>query len=128
MAYQKPDNKKKGSGTGGRKGKKSDKRLAQMGSQPLHPVVSSKDVRKKSRVRGGNVKVQMKKISYINVVSEGKTTKAKIVKVLESNNRDYIRANIVTKGALVETDKFPKVKITNRPTQDGVTNGVVVIN
>jgi len=126
MAYHKPDNVKKRTGTGGRKGKKSDKRRSQMGSQPLHPVVSEKDTRKKSKVRGGNIKIQMKKIFHINVVAEDKTIKVKVIGVLESNNSDYVRANIITKGALVQTDKYPRVKITNRPTQDGVANGIVV--
>ena len=126
MVYHKPHNTTKRTGTGGKKGRKSDKRLSQVGSQPLHPSVSDKDVRKKQRVRGGRTKIRLKKSVSINVVSDGKTVKVKVLSVLESENKDYVRANILTKGAIVQTDKFPKVKITSRPSQHGVLNGVVV--
>jgi small subunit ribosomal protein S8e len=48
-----------------------------------------------------------------------------IVKVLESHNPEYVRMNIITRGAVVETS-LGKVKITNRVGQDGFVNGVLV--
>ena len=38
------------------------------------------------------------------------------------DNRHYARQNIVTKGAVVDTE-IGKVKVTNRVGQDGVVNG-----
>ncbi|MCK4550975.1 MAG: 30S ribosomal protein S8e, partial [Candidatus Aenigmarchaeota archaeon] len=46
--------------------------------------------------------------------------------VLENKaNPHFIRQKLLTKGAVVKTDAG-KVKITSRPAQDGVVNGVVV--
>ena len=48
-----------------------------------------------------------------------KTSKVKIVRVLENKaNRSYARRNIITKGAIVETDQGEAI-VTNRPGQDG---------
>ncbi len=62
---------------------------------------------------------------YVNVSKEGKTEKVKIIRVIESNNADLTRQSIITKGSIVETEKG-KVKITSRPGQDGVLNGIFV--
>ena len=40
-------------------------------------------------------------------------------------NPNYIRRNILTKGAVVDTDKG-HVKITSRPGHDGILNGVAL--
>ena len=62
----------------------------------------------------------------INVVlKDGKMKKVAIKRVVESYNTEYIRMNIITKGAVVETE-VGKVKVTNRVGQDGVVNGVLV--
>jgi small subunit ribosomal protein S8e len=46
--------------------------------------------------------------------------------VLETpSNRFLARQNIITKGTIVETE-LGKVKITNRPTQEGIVNGILV--
>ncbi|MBW3022802.1 30S ribosomal protein S8e, partial [Candidatus Woesearchaeota archaeon] len=53
-------------------------------------------------------------------------TKAKIKTVADSPaNKHYVRRNIITKGAIVETDKG-KAKITSRPGQDGTVNAVLI--
>ena len=41
------------------------------------------------------------------------------------SNRFFARQNILTKGTIVETNKG-KARITNRPTQEGVVNGILV--
>ena len=52
--------------------------------------------------------------------------KAKIKNVLETpSNRFLARQNVLTKGTIVDTD-LGKVKITNRPTQEGVVNGILL--
>ncbi|MBN2478139.1 30S ribosomal protein S8e [Candidatus Micrarchaeota archaeon] len=125
--YTKPSKKKVSRGTGGRRGGKyRDKKLSHLGRSPANSKVADKDKREKLRCRGATSKIRLKKSAFVNVVAqEGKTVKAKIIKVLESHNPEFIRQNIVTKGAVLETDKG-KVKVTNRVGQDGIVNGVLV--
>ena len=55
-----------------------------------------------------------------------KSSKAKINTVVDNPaNRNFIRANILTKGTVVDTDKG-KARITNRPGQEGTVNGVLI--
>ena len=52
--------------------------------------------------------------------------KTEIKNVLETpSNRFLARQNIITKGTIVETS-LGKVKITNRPTQEGNINGILI--
>ena len=58
--------------------------------------------------------------------SNGKTSTGKILTVLENeSDPNYVRRNILVKGAVIETDKG-NVKITSRPGKDGVINGVLI--
>ena len=55
-----------------------------------------------------------------------KFKKAAIKNVIEnSSNRHYARANIMTKGAVIETE-LGKAKITSRPGQEGVINATLI--
>ena len=123
--YHKPHNKKVRTGTGGRKGKFRDKKLAHVGGVFVATKVSDKDVRTKKRRRGGTSSMRLKKAAYINVSSKDGSKKAKILRVIESPNPEFIRMNIITKGAILETE-MGKVKVTNRVGQDGIINGVAV--
>jgi small subunit ribosomal protein S8e len=82
--------------------------------------------RKFKKTLGGNKKSFLLKTDSVNI-QKGKTmTKAKIKTVLETpSNRFLARQNIITKGAIVETD-LGKVKITNRPTQEAILNGILI--
>ena len=72
------------------------------------------------------VRVMAENRVSINDTKSGKTTLGKIVSVIENeSNPNYVRRNILVKGALIETDKGV-VKITSRPGKDGVINGVKV--
>ena len=82
--------------------------------------------RKSKRVMGGNKKTFLLKAKFVNVKDKNKTKKVEIKNVLETpSNRFLARQNILTKGTIVETE-LGKVKITNRVTQEGVVNGVLV--
>ncbi|MEK6895641.1 MAG: 30S ribosomal protein S8e [Nanoarchaeota archaeon] len=85
------------------------------------------DKRKNYRTMGGNQKIKMLRAKTINVkVSEKQIKKAEIQNVLETpSNRFLARQNILTKGTIVLTN-LGKVRITNRPTQDGVLNGTII--
>ncbi|MEK6916797.1 MAG: 30S ribosomal protein S8e, partial [Nanoarchaeota archaeon] len=80
------------------------------------------------RVRGGNTKIRLLRTNVANVYNPKtkKYTKAKIAQVVENpGNRHYVRANVMTKGAIIKTD-IGNAKITSRPGQDGVINAVLV--
>ena len=40
-------------------------------------------------------------------------------------NKDFVRMNILTKGAIIETD-LGKAKITSRPGQSGSINAILI--
>ncbi len=78
------------------------------------------------RVRGGGFKLRLKAAEYVNLAeAAGKVTKAKIL-VVKNNpaSRDYQRRGVITKGAILETDKG-LAKVVSRPGQDGVVNAVL---
>jgi len=85
-----------------------------------------KENRKTKRVMGGNKKTYLLNSKQINVKAKGKIQKVEIKNVLETpSNRFLARQNILTKGTVIET-KLGKAKITNRPTQEGLVNGILV--
>ena len=89
-------------------------------------VKLGEDKRKTVKTRGGNIKTFLLRGKMINVKQKDKNKKTEIKNVLETpSNRFLARQNILTKGTIVETD-IGKVKITNRPTQEGVIYGVLV--
>lgn len=80
------------------------------------------------RTRGSHQKVKLLATNSINVMDQktGKAKKATIKTVTENPaNIHYVRRNIITKGAVVDTD-LGQVKITSRPGQSGTLSGVLV--
>jgi small subunit ribosomal protein S8e len=124
--YHKPL-KTKTTGTGARKKPNKDPILAHYGNPPLYTKIAEKEVRTKHRGRGKNIKIKLKKATYINLKDkDGKIKRVKIKKVLEAkDNRHFVRQNILTKGCIIETE-IGKAKITNRVGQDGVVNGILI--
>lgn len=123
--YHEPSRKKVSAGTGGRKRKFRDKKLAHMGGGFTATKVNAEEDRYLKRGRGGTTKVKARRAGFVNVLMEGKTRKAKILSVVESHNPQYARQNIITKGAVLNTE-VGKVRVTNRVGQDGVVNGILV--
>ena len=80
------------------------------------------------RTKGGNEKIRLANEKNINVV-DPKTNNiqvAEIMTVVENTaNTHFVRRNIITKGAVVDTS-LGKVKVTSRPGQHGMINGVLV--
>ncbi len=111
--------------SGGKYKKQRKKKLYELPGQK-RIVKLGEEKRKFKRVRGGNSKVFMLKAKYVNVPVNKKIQKLEIKNVLETpSNRFLARQNIITKGTIVETEAG-KVKITNRPSQEGTVNGVLV--
>ena len=80
------------------------------------------------RTKGASQKVKLLATDTINVMDQktGKAKKATIKTVTENPaNIHYVRRNILTKGAVVDTD-MGKVKVTSRPGQSGTLSGVLV--
>jgi small subunit ribosomal protein S8e len=124
--YHKPI-KTKTTGTGAKKKKAKDNILAHYGNPPINTKVGEKDIRVVYVGRGRNKKVKIKLAAYANVKDkEGKIKKVKIKRVLENPaNRYYVRQNIITKGAIIETE-IGKAKVTNRVGQDGIINAILI--
>jgi small subunit ribosomal protein S8e len=81
---------------------------------------------KSQRTRGGNKKTSLLKGKVINVKVKDKIKKTEIQNVIKTpSNRFLARQNILTKGTIVSTE-LGEVKITNRPTQEGMINGILI--
>ena len=113
--------------TGGRYKRTKGKRKHELGMSPRLTHIGAKRL-KTMRVAGGNEKLMLLSAEVVNVFDQ-KTKKAMVLKmktVVENPaNRHYVRKNVLTKGTIVDTEKG-KVRITNRPGQEGVVNGVFV--
>jgi len=107
--------------TGGRYIKRRKKKSYEIAGQK-RIIKLGPEKRRATRERGGNTKITLLKSNFINV---GKK-KLEIKNVLETpSNKFLARQNILSKGTIVETSEG-KVKITNRPTQEGMINGILI--
>jgi len=111
--------------SGGRYKKARKKKLYELLGQ-RRIIKLGEEKRKTIRIRGGNKKTFLLKSKTINVKFENKIKKLKMKNVIETpSNRFLARQNILTKGTIVETD-LGKVRITNRPSQEGIVNGILI--
>lgn len=113
--------------TGGKYKPSRKKRIYEKGRDFL-PMTVGKVKRKKNRIRGGGEKLILLSGDKICVTDKktGITKNAEVKRVVENPaNPHYVRRNIITKGAIVETD-LGKVKVTSRPGQNGVLNGTLI--
>jgi small subunit ribosomal protein S8e len=113
--------------SGGKVSRSSGKKRREISREKI-PVTIGENKAKRIRVTGGNDKVIIFKANTINVSDPktGKTVVTKIKTVTENAaNPNYVRRNIMTKGAVVQTE-MGKVRLTSRPRQDGTLNGVLV--
>ena len=103
------------------------KRKRELARAPINTVIGA-EKKKHQRIIGGNEKLKLFTTEFINLTdpNTNKTIKTKIVK-FESNaaSQDLNRRHILTKGTIVETDKG-KARITSRPGQHGVVNGILI--
>ena len=103
------------------------KRKRDLERPPIHTEIGE-EKKKKQRTMGGNTKLKLFSATHINVTdpNTNKTSKQEIIR-FESNaaSQDLNRRHVLTKGAIVETE-LGKVKITSRPGQHGVVNGVLI--
>ncbi|MBN2150374.1 MAG: 30S ribosomal protein S8e [Candidatus Lokiarchaeota archaeon] len=111
--------------SGGRRHRNQKKHKREMGRYPIETTMGERSV-KRQRVRGGNIKNKLYHEQMVNV-TDGATTKyVKIQDVLENpSNKDLNRRKVITRNALLKTE-LGKVRVTSRPGQVGVINGVLV--
>lgn len=103
------------------------KKLVHIGRKPAETKIG-KDELKKIRVRGGGFKSRRTFAEFANVTDQktNKVHKLKIESVVENPaNRHFVRRNILTKNAVIKTEKG-NARVTSRPGQDGVVNAVLI--
>lgn len=109
--------------SGGRRHFARKKKKHEMGSDVTHTVLDETS-RKFRRTMGGHRKAVLLADMWANAYdpSDGKTKRTKIINVASNPaNPHYVRRNIITKGAVVETE-LGKGRVTARPGQHGVIN------
>jgi small subunit ribosomal protein S8e len=111
--------------TGGKYHARRKKRLHERQNQER--IVALGETKTKIlRVRGGNLKTVLLKSNIANISIKGKVKQAEIKNVLETpQNKFFARQNRLVKGAIIETS-LGKARITNRPTQEGLINAILL--
>ncbi len=113
--------------TGGRLTLNRKKRRFEIGRELQFPIIDEPSL-KLYRVRGAGRKVRILSDNRVNVYDPAtkttKTTKTSTV-VQNDANPNYVQRNILCRGAVVQTD-LGSVRLTSRPGQDGVLNGVLI--
>ncbi|RLI78521.1 30S ribosomal protein S8e [Archaeoglobales archaeon] len=103
------------------------KRKYEMGRPHIETLIGERKA-KKIRVRGGGFKIRLFSEKYANVYvpEEKRVVRAEILNVVENPAHvHYVRRNVVTKGAIIETS-VGKARVTNRPNQEGLINAVLI--
>jgi small subunit ribosomal protein S8e len=113
--------------TGGRIWAKKEKRKSEMGREFIEVRLAPTRL-EHLRTSGGGEKLRLLSSDVANVTDPktGKTTKTKILSVLENPaDRHFVRRNVLTKGALIETE-LGRARVTGRPGQHGSVNAVLL--
>ncbi|MCK9308292.1 MAG: 30S ribosomal protein S8e [Methanoculleus sp.] len=113
--------------SGGRYHTSQGKKRSEIGRAPAETHIGE-ERKKIVRTFGGNQKVRALRVDYATVANPatGETHKAKIETVeANSANPNYVRRNLLTKGAIIKTD-LGRARIVSRPGQDGVVNAVLL--
>lgn len=97
--------------------------------QNQEKIVTLKETKRKQiRVQGGNKKIILLSSNEANIFNPKtkKTQKAEIKNVLETPQNTFLaRQNRLMKGAIIMTS-LGKARITNRPSQEGNVNAVLM--
>ncbi len=113
--------------SGGKYHKQRKKKKFELDRQPR--IVKLGEVKKKKmRVKGGYIKTVLLSSNIVNVLDKktGKAKQVKIKNVLETPpNKFLARQNVLVKSAIIDTE-LGKAKITNRPSQEGSVQAVLV--
>ncbi len=122
MKYQGPSPRKR---TGGRRRPASKKKKHQLGTESTETQVGEQKF-KTIDSRGNTQKTRAISANTVSVAIDGEVVAAEIEDVAENpSNPNYVRRNIITKGAIIETSEG-RARVTSRPGQDGQVNATLV--
>ncbi|SEH65247.1 MULTISPECIES: 30S ribosomal protein S8e [Halopenitus] len=111
--------------TGGRLRPSHDKKRHQLGREAAETTVGEPRFQYID-ARGTEEKVRALSTNVAQVSVDGETVSAEIENVVENpSNVNYVRRNILTKGAIIETSEG-RARVTSRPGQTGLVNAVAV--
>ena len=111
--------------TGGRRRPNHKKKKHELGDQPTETRLGETKL-KTVEARGNTEKVRAVTADTASVATDGEVVAAEIEDVVENvSNPNYVRRNIITKGAVVETSEG-RARVTSRPGQDGQINAVLI--
>ncbi|MBA3046588.1 MAG: 30S ribosomal protein S8e [Candidatus Thermoplasmatota archaeon] len=113
--------------TGGRYRPFRKKRAFEIAPESQFAVIREETHMKIYRTRGNNQKGRLMTVSVANVYDPktGKAQKSRILSVRSNPaNHNYVQRNILTKGAIVQTE-LGLAMVTSRPGQDSVVNAVL---
>nr|MDO8086498.1 30S ribosomal protein S8e [Candidatus Sigynarchaeum springense] len=111
--------------SGGRLHQAVKKHKREMGRYSIETTKGERAV-KRQRVRGGNIKSKLYHDQFVNVTDGATTKRVKIQDVIENpSNKDLNRRKVITRNTLIKTE-LGKVRVTSRPGQVPVINGVLV--
>jgi len=111
--------------TGGRLRPFRNKKRYQLGREPAETTVGEPRFQVIDS-RGNGTKTRVLSTNVANVSVDGETVEAEITNVVDNPaNINYIRRNIITKGAIIETSEG-QARVTSRPGQTGQVNAIAV--
>jgi small subunit ribosomal protein S8e len=111
--------------TGGRRRPIRKKRKSELGREPTETRVGEAAL-KTVDTRGNTTKIRAMQTDVASVATDEGTVTAGIENVVENpSNPNYVRRNIITKGAIIDTTEG-RARVTSRPGQDGQVNAVLV--
>ena len=111
--------------TGGRLSSFRKKRKSELGQLPSNTNIGE------TRKQVFNSRSKAKKIRALSIdkvtVSDGEKSITATIENVVSNaaNLNYVRRNVITKGAIIDTSEG-RAKVTSRPGQTGQVNAVLV--
>ena len=121
------ENLRKRKETGGKRRPYANRKASE-GDDYAFETAVGETVRSPKRTRGGSWNFGLRYANTANVYdpSTKKTVKTEIVRVTANPaNREYERRGVMTRGATIET-KLGKARVTSKPSDDGVVNGVLI--
>lgn len=103
------------------------KRKFEIGRAPAHTKIGPRQIKHvRTKMAGRKNKIVVCDVANVFDPKTKKFVQAKIKTVKENNaSRHFVRRNIMTKGAVIETDAG-LARITSRPGQDGTINAVLI--
>ncbi len=112
--------------TGGRIKHSRNKRKYEQGRYSAETELGEKTLRV-INARGNTEKIRALRTDRASVTTgDGETLAATIEDVLENDaDPNYARRNIITKGAIIQTDQG-RARVTSRPGQDGQVNAILL--